>query len=227
MKKKIVVIGTLALTCLLVGCVRVKVKNDNVVVEALSDETTEEAAVNTENVSTEQVTTIEITDSPEDAVSGYDDLPEDTDYFEDVFSYDVPDGYAVLDDDTKTNNTRMYVHSDRGKVVGSVYFNYPNTKEYNENEINSAYKKIIEKKYDVTVTGYLDTGKFKWDVYTGKLKDSKDLDKFGSVFMCVKNNTVIYLEFMHVQDYDDSAAIRKILNSFDYVSNKEVSEDEK
>lgn len=248
MRRKIVVIGALTTMCLLSGCVKVKVDSGNVVVESLSEEET--SAVNTMNTiirdsestiekptesnatkateitDTEVEASTELESSPTETISS-EQLPENIDYFEDVFLFDVPNGYAVLDDDTKTETSRMYVHSERGKVVGSVFLNYPDTSEYNENEITAAYEKTIEKKYKVITTGYLDTGDFKWDFYYGKLKDSKDDAKYGSVFVSVKDNTAVYLEFMHAEDYDDSAAIAKILNSFHYLVGEEEESSEK
>lgn len=249
MRRKIAVIGALTTMCLLSGCVKVKVNNGNVVVEALPEE--ENSAVNTMNTiihdsastvekstesnatkvteitTTEGEASTELESSPTESISSSEKLPESVDYFEDVFSFDVPNGYAVLDDDTKTDTSRMYVHSERGKVVGSVFLNYPDTSEYSENEITAAYEKTIEKKYKVTTTGYLDTGDFKWDFYYGKLKGSKDDAKYGSVFVSAKDNTVVYLEFMHTEDYDDSAAIAKILNSFCYLVGEEEESSEK
>ena len=56
------------------------------------------------------------------------------DVFEELYTFDLPDGYVLLDDQYNTNTSKMYALAKRGKIVATIFMNYPDTLSYEESE---------------------------------------------------------------------------------------------
>lgn len=145
---------------------------------------------------------------------------DSVDVFEELYTFNLPDGYVLLDDQYNTNTSKMYALAKRGKIVATIYMNYPDTQSYKETEIRTAYQEEVNQKYNILLNSKMEINNFCWDGYYGNLKNEDD--KTGYVLVDSNEGKTVYLEFMCVSSYDCALDVAEVLKSFKL--NKEEKE---
>lgn len=145
------------------------------------------------------------------------------DVFEELYTFSLPAGYVLLDDQYNTDTSKMYALAKRGKIVATIFMNYPDTQSYKETEIRTAYQEEVNQKYDILLNSKMEINNFCWDGYYGNLKNEEG--KTGYVLLDSNEGKTVYLEFMCISSYDCALDVAEVLKSFK-LNKKEKEKDE-